>query len=341
MVTIMDVARDAKVSKSTVSLVINNSDAVKPATRQKVLESIEKLGYVPNMAARELHTKVKNTLGMVFLVNEPLQQSHDFHSVTETLFFDTFAGISSQLKETDFGLLSEKYSAVNNSDLPSLIKNNRVDGVFIIGGLFTEDFIHKLQNLKIPAVFVGRHYPGVDSVAPDVSHAIYAGAKYLLESGHRKFAFINGPEYTEVAQKKLRSFKKALRDFDVDEKDATCLFTEYTGTGGYKAMQEIWGSGIRPDAVLAASDGLAVGAMRYLYEIKVRIPDDISVMGYEQSIISEHAIPALTTMDINKERMGVEATKILLNRIKNPNTEIVHSTVETSLVIRDSVRKRI
>ncbi|KAB8137448.1 LacI family transcriptional regulator [Gracilibacillus oryzae] len=340
MVTIWDVAKDSKVSKSTVSLVINNSDAVKMETKLRVLESIKKLGYVPNMAARELQTKVKNILGMVFLVNESAQKSHSFHSITETLFYDTFSGISSQLKDTDYGLLSERFSAVNQTSLPSLIKNNRVDGVFIIGGLFSEAFIKQLQERKIPAVLAGRYFPGIDSVAPDVHHAIYTGAKYLLENGHRNIAFINGPEQMQVAQQKLEGFEKALQETSETVMDKAVVHTDYTGTAGYQAMKQIWESGKRPDAILAASDGIAVGAMRYLYEQNVRIPDDISIMGYEQSIISEHAIPALTTMNISKEQMGEEACKMLLRRIETPNAEIVNHTVETSLVIRDSVRKR-
>ncbi|NGP43829.1 LacI family transcriptional regulator [Bacillaceae bacterium SIJ1] len=339
MVTILDVARHSNVSKSTVSLVINNSDAVKDETRIKVLESIKALGYVPNMAARELQTKVKNILGMVFLVNESAQKAHSFNSVTETLFYDTFTGISSFLKDTDYGLLNERFSTSQDQEaMPSLIKNNRVDGVFIIGGLFSGDFIQHIQQRKIPAVLVGRHSSEIDSVAPDVTHAIDQGTKYLLSCGHQHIAFINGPKSMEVAKKKVQSFTHAMTAAGKENLAETVVFTDYTGTAGYDAMKEIWESGTRPDAVLAASDGIAVGAMRYLYDIKVRIPEDISVMSYEQSIISEHAIPALTTMDINKERMGEEASRLLLNRIKYPDRPIVSHTVETSLVIRDSVK---
>ncbi|MFC5466113.1 LacI family DNA-binding transcriptional regulator [Lederbergia graminis] len=339
MVTIWDVAKDCNVSKSTVSLVINNSDAVKLETKLKVLESIKKLGYVPNMAARELQTKVKNILGMVFLVNEATQKSYSFDSVTETLFYDIFTGISSHLKDTDYGLLSERYAADGSENLPNLIKNKRVDGVFIIGGLFHDEFIQQLQEQKIPAVIVGRLVPGVDSVAPNVTNAIYLGTKHLLETGHRNIVFINGPEKAQASKGKLTGFNKALAEFERDV-DSAVVFTDYTGNAGFRAMRELWDSGKHPDAVIAASDGIAVGAMRYLYEQKIRIPEDISIIGYEQSIISEHAIPALTTMDINKELMGQKASEMLMHRIQNPDGNIVHHTFETSIVLRDSVKNR-
>ncbi|WP_248930084.1 LacI family DNA-binding transcriptional regulator [Paenibacillus hamazuiensis] len=340
-VTIMDVAKEANVSKSTVSLVMNNSDSVKLETRIRVLEAIRKLGYVPNMAARELTTKIKHILGLVFLTDNTTNKSYRFDAVTETLLYDTFNGISSGMKQTDFGLLSERFSALDaNAELPSLLKNNRVDGVFIVGGLFGDEFIKRVQERNIPAVIVGRNYPGIDSVAPDVLDAMYKGTRHLLETGHRHIVFILGPETSPVAQKKLEGIRKALDEAGLPLRADTVKYCDYTGASGYKAMQVLWESGARMDAVFAANDGIAVGAMRYLYERKVRIPEDISIIGYEQSVLTEHSVPALTTIDINKERMGEEALRILLNRISRRKAKTVRLTLAPSLVVRDTVKKR-
>ncbi|ULL15199.1 LacI family transcriptional regulator [Paenibacillus sp. H1-7] len=340
-VTIMDVAKEANVSKSTVSLVMNNSDSVKLETRIKVLEAIERLGYVPNMAARELTTKIKHILGLIFMTDNTTNKSYRFDSVTETLLYDTFNGISSGMKQTDFGLLSERFSAFEaTQELPSLIKNNRVDGVFIVGGLFDDSFMQRLLQRKIAAVLVGRSYPGIDWVAPDVLDAMYKGTKYLLETGHKHIAFILGPRTSPVAHKKLEGIRKALDEAGMALEDNAVKYCDYTGASGYTAMKELWESGVRTDSVFAASDGIAVGAMRYLYDQRVRIPDDISIVGYEQSVITEHAFPALTTIDINKERMGEEALRILLNRIARPKAKPVQMTLAPSLVIRDTVKLR-
>lgn len=340
-VTILDVAREANVSKSTVSLVINNSQSVKIETKFRVLEAIKKLGYVPNLAAREMTTKKKHILGLIFLADNTNDKPYRFNSITETLLYDTNSGISAGLKNTEYGLLSERFYAYDKmQELPSLIKNNRVDGIFIVGGLFEDEFIQHIQERKIPAVLVGSYHPSIDSVAPDVVNSMYIGTKHLLEKGHKNIAFINGPKATPNAHKKMEGFKKAMDEAGLLIKGDMMKYSDYTGAAGYNAMKDIWKTGNRPDAVLAASDGIAVGAMRYLYDEKVRIPDDVSFIGYEQSIISEHAIPALTTIDINKERMGEEACKILLNRIARPKAKIVQLTLQPSLVIRDSVKSR-
>lgn len=340
-VTIMDVAKEANVSKSTVSLVMNNSDSVKLETRIKVLDAIQKLGYVPNMAARELTTKVKNILGLVFLTDNTTNKSYRFDSVTETLLYDTFNGISSGMRQTDFGLLSERFSALDpNQELPSLLKNNRVDGVFIVGGLFDDAFMQRLQQRKIAAVLVGRSYPGIDWVAPDVLDAMYKGTRYLLETGHQHIVFILGPRTSPVAHKKLEGIRKAMDEAGLELRADAVKYCDYTGASGYNAMKELWESGIRMDAVFAASDGIAIGAMRCLFDQKVRIPEEVSIVGYEQSVITEHAVPALTTIDINKERMGEEALRILLNRISRPKAKPVQLTLAPALVIRDTVKQR-
>ncbi|CAM3547491.1 LacI family DNA-binding transcriptional regulator [Marinicrinis lubricantis] len=340
-VTILDVAKACNVSKSTVSLVINQSSAVKEETRKKVLEAIQRLGYVPNLAARELQTKRKNLIGVVYLADGPFEKPNGFEAVTDTLFYDTYSGISAYLNNSEYGLLNERFSALNGEEeMPALIKNNRVDGVILIGGLFNAAFIRRIRERGLPAVLVGRSVRGLDSIAPHVSQAIYLGTKHLLETGHRRIVFINGPAGMPIARKKQEGFVQAMMEQGIAVDAKSMRHADYTGMAGYLAMQDIWESGARPDAVLAASDGIAVGAMRYLYEQKVRIPDDISVMGYEQSIISEHAIPSLTTLDINKQRMGEEACKLLMKRINKPAFKPVNLILEPSLVLRNSVTRR-
>lgn len=341
MVTIHDVARACSVSKSTVSLVINNSDSVKAETKRKVLETIRRLGYVPNLAARELQTKRKNVIGVVFLADGPHQKPNSFHSVTETLFYDTFHGVSTYLSDTEYGLLSERFSAMDQEEeLPALIRNNRVDGVILIGGLFDPEFIKRIQERGLPAVLVGRMVRGLDSVALNMTRAMQLGTKHLLETGHRQIAFINGPKKMPISQSKLKGYQQAVEEAGLGLEAGWVRYAEYTGIGGYRAMQELWESGARPDAVLTASDGIAAGAMRYLYERHVRVPDDVSIIGYEQSIISEHAIPSLTTLDIQKERMGEEACKMLMKRIMDPSLRTSHLTLDPSLVVRNSVKQR-
>jgi LacI family transcriptional regulator/LacI family purine nucleotide synthesis repressor len=339
-VTILDVAREAGVSKSTVSLVINNSDRVKLETQYKVREAIKKLGYTPNIAARELTTNRTHTLGLIFLTSNINQKPYAFTSICETLLYDTSNGIYAGLADSQYSLLVERFSVTENS-MPELIKNRRLDGVFLIGGLFTNHFIETLQKMKIPFVIIGRQYEGFDSISVDTEEVGYMGAKYLLEQGHKKIAFINGPITSSNSLKKVDGIQRALRDLDADPKSVEIIYSDsYSGLSGYNALQALWEQGLRPDAVFGGSDGLTSGASRFLYERALRIPDDISVLGYEDSILAEYATPALTVIDAHKEDLGKEASFVLINRIKKPRAKAVSLTIKPSLIIRDSVRSR-
>jgi DNA-binding LacI/PurR family transcriptional regulator len=342
-VTIWDVAKEAGVSKSTVSLVINNSDSVKLETQYKVREAIKKLGYTPNIAARELTTNRTHTLGLIFLTSNSIQKPYAFNSICETLLYDTSNGIYAGLNDTQYSLLVERFSVAETSDaIPELIKNRRLDGVFLIGGLFTPQFIEILQKMEIPFVIIGRQFEGFDSISVDMEEVGYLGAKYLLQQGHKKIAFINGPVTSSNSQKKLDGIQRALCELDINTSAVEAINSDsYTGMGGYKAINTLWEQGVRPDAVFGGSDGLTSGAVRFLYERGLRIPDDITVLGYEDSILAEYAAPALTVIDAHKEIMGKEACTVLINRINKPRSKVVSLSIKPSLIIRDSVKSRL
>lgn len=339
-VTILDVAKEAGVSKSTVSLVINNSNSVKLETQYKVRQAIEKLGYVPNLAARELTTNRTHTLGLIFMTSNKQHKPYGFSSVCETLLYDTSNGIYSGLKNTNYSLLVERFSDSGNSDLPDLVKSGRLDGVFLIGGLFSDHFIETLQKHKIPLVIIGLHHESYDSISVDTEAVGYMGAKHLLELGHKKIAFINGPVSNNNSQQKLKGIQRALKDLNMDPSMVETIHTGYSGQNGYDGIKELWERGYRPDAVFGASDGITSGILRFLYDKGIRIPDDISVLGYEDSILSEYSSPALTVIDAHKEVLGTEACSVLINRIKKPKSKIVHLNIEPSLIIRNSVISR-
>ena len=140
--------------------------------------------------------------------------------------------------------------------------------------------------------------------------------------------------------KKLSGIQRAISEFNIDPTSVHITHTGYSGKDGYTALRSLWENGVRPDAVFGASDGITSGAMRLLYEKGVRIPDDISVLGYEDSLLAEYASPALTVIDAHKEQMGKEACAVLMNRIKKPRAKVVSLNLEPSLIIRDSVRAR-
>lgn len=340
-VTILDVAREANVSKSTVSLVLNNSKSVKQETQYKVREAIKKLNYTPNLAARELTTRRTKTLGIVFLTSNHFKKAYSFDSVAETLLYDTSNGIYSGLKNTDYALLTERFSSVNNpDDLPSLITNRRIDGVFLIGGLFTPELIDHLRQINLPTVIIGRQFTGTDSIFSEMETVGYLAGKEFLEKHHKRILFINGPATSSNSQKKLSGIQKAYSEFGVDPKSLYIFNSGYTGLDGYKSMKEVWESGLRPDAIFCGSDGITSGAIRFLIEQKIQIPQDLSIIGYESSILSEYSPIDLTVIDAHKEKMGEEACRALLNRIERPRSNTVWLGIPPTLLHGASVINR-
>ncbi|MDR0624812.1 MAG: LacI family transcriptional regulator, partial [Treponema sp.] len=193
-ITIIDVAREAGVSKSTVSLVVNGNRAIKPETRDRVLEKIKKLGYVPNINARSLTTQKTHILGVIMNVENLNYSSYEFDSETEIFSYDVSIGIPAGIAHSDYGILTERFCAAGDKNaLPKLVINKRVDGVFIMGGAFHSNFITNLKKYKIASVIVGRHLNEVDSVSPDFAEAAYIATKYLITMGHKKILFINCP----------------------------------------------------------------------------------------------------------------------------------------------------
>lgn len=337
--TILDVAKEAGVSKSTVSLVLNDSPKVKLETRYAVQQAIHKLGYVPNQAARELTTKHKHILGLVFVVNNPYESRYSFETNSDTFTQDVSTGIYAELAEHEYGLLSERFILNSPSlELPFLLKNNRVDGLFIVGGFFDPRIMQYVREKNLPAVVVGTTHDELDYVTPDIRAAAYLGTKHLIDAGHRDIALLSGFLRVSSTGVKIQGYRQALEDAGLAFRPEWVRTPEFTGVGGYEAMKDLWNSGIHPTAVFAGYDGIAIGVMRFLHEQGIRVPDDVSIVGYEDSILSTYSIPPMTTIRIHKEKLGQEACKILINRITHPKSQRVRLTIQCDLIERSSVK---
>ena len=342
MVTILDVARYAGVSKSTVSLVINNSPLVKDETKQKVEEAIQKLGYVCNHNARGLRTRETKCLGIIVAIESKTEQTYEYNYETGLFSYNITNGIPVGLVDTDYGLLTERYCASEaDGELPTIVKNGRIDGIFLVGGLFEDSFIEELLKRGIPTVAVGKYYKQIDCIYPDVKKGTCDEVSYLIESGHKKIAFINCPLTYSASQVRSAGFRDACERYAghvADTWETHCQ--QNTGAGGYEAIKALWESGVRPDAIATANEPIALGVMRFLYEKGIRIPDDISISSYEDSVLGGYATPALTTVNIHKEHMGTLAAGMLLRRIENPEKEIESVSIKPELVIRSSVSRK-
>jgi len=343
MPTIIDVANYAGVSKSTVSLVLNKSPHVKAETRSRVENAIKTLGYVCNNNARGLRKKETKCLGVIIAIESKKIRSYEFNYETGQFSYGVTNGVPDGLVDTDYGMIVERFSQEQaaNGDLPQIVKNGRIDGAILVGGLFTEKVIHEIQDYGIPLVSVGREYPGLDCVFADVSVGMFLQTDELLRSGCRRLALINAPVVYASAADRIRGWDRALAPYAGQvEQTWQVNCHQNHGEGGYMAIKELWEAGYRPDGIAAANEPIAMGAMRYLFEQGVRIPEEVSIVGYEASALGGYASPPLTSVNIHKEQMGAIAARMLINRIENPDMPRQIRKINPVMLVRGSVKTK-
>ena len=341
-VSIRDVALEAGVSKSTVSATVNDLPCVKPETREKVRRAIEKLGYRPNIAARELITQKKHNIGIVNVVYDVSQDSGKCHfdTMSEITYFDIATAIMTDISKTHYGLLIDRVGFSQKSiGLPSFAKSGTVIGAFLIGTIFSEEYVAQFQKYVDNVVVIGNLCSFTDCVGNDYYSSAYDAVKYLTDRKHRRIAYINGDPESKASPKKLLGYQMALKDAGLPFDARLTDVSPFTGRGGYETFARIWERSIpKPTAAFFSSDELAAGAARYMYEHNIRIPEDLSVMGYEDSSFAEFMTPPLTTVRRNKDLLGHEAFRLLWSRIENPNLPPRVSIVPYSIVERSSTR---
>ena len=344
MANIREVAAIAHVSISTVSLVLNNNPLVKAETRERVLEVIKELDYVPNNSARSLRSKVMNSLGVIILSEHEASRSYDFQFDTGLFSQSIINGISQKIFDTDYSMITEHYSPKTTGEqLPKLIRNGRVDGAFVVGNLYNRAFIDRMKSTGIPFVIVGhgKEEADYDSVWADVGEGIHLSMKYLMEQGHRNICYLNCPKDFRSNYVRVSGIEQSVAALGLDfNRDWVISCNRNSGEGGYLAMKQLWESGARPDSVITANAPIAMGVLRYLHEQKVEVPEDISVVAYEDSVLCGYAVPALTTINIQKECMGETAAEMLLERLADPEKPWETRKIHPYLVERDSVLRR-
>ena len=341
MITIYDVAKYAGVSKSTVSLVINHSPLVSETTRKKVQQAISDMNYIPNANARGLSGNVTNCLGVVVMTEETPVISYDFDQHVGLCSYNITSGIFPALMATKYGVLMEQFCSVDNpGELPNLVRNRRVDGVIIVGSPYDRRMIQKLQEIRFPFVMAGvdSYLEGIDCSYADPGAGVKLGMTYLAEQGYRKALLLNCPKTTHSSYTRLDAYISSAAEYGFSVQPEWITNCEKnTGQSAYNQMKALWESGIRPHAIIAANGHLALGAMRYLNEQHIRVPEQVSVIGYEDSSLSGYAIPALTSVNIHKELMGQKAAEFMVRRLQNPDAEPAYYVTPIELVIRDSV----
>jgi DNA-binding LacI/PurR family transcriptional regulator len=329
--TLEQVAALAGVSRATVSRVVNGSPRVSPQARDQVQRAVAKLGYVPNRAARSLVTRRTDSVALV--VAEP--ESRFF---SEPFFAGVVRGVSAALAETDVQLvLLMAQDAAHRGRLERYVTGGHVDGV-LLASLHGDDPLPRtLQRAGVPTVLVGR--PAGEAPDSYVEADNRGGAReavaHLVARGHGHIATITGPMDMAVGQDRLDGYHDGLRAAGLPEDPRLVEGGDFTEESGAAAMRRLLEREPGLDAVFAASDLMAAGALRTLKAAGRRVPGDVAVAGFEDSMIARYAEPQLTTVSQPVEEMGRQATRLLLAKVAGEAAGM-SVILETELVVRAS-----
>jgi len=347
-ITIKDIAREAGVSTATVSYVINGTRNVIPEKRQRILDVISKTNYQPNQVAKSLRMKKTNIVGVL---------------VEDILSFPAariINGISEYFEKTDYHILLNdlrlmdslfnKYDQVDgqkdkiNQALTFLNFGAKVDAIIYVG-MFDRDISGIIQDMKKPLVIA--YSTSSDDYAysvtyenEDVSAKI---TKHIIDSGHRNIAVITGLANTAPAQIRLNGINRAFKDANLVLDNALVKYGDWERTTGYSCMKELLEQErtALPTAVIAMNDLMAVGAIDAIREANLRVPEDISVVGFDNREVADFIFPKLTTIEIDLKQIGFKAAQVVASRLNDEKDFDDERTiiVPSNIILRDTVSK--
>lgn len=329
MVTIKTIAKIAGVSHTTVSRALNDNPAVKEKTRKKIKKIALDLGYVPNLSARGLVNNQTYTIGLFFSnINEGTSSSF----LTEVIkrFHDAL--------DKEYML---SVNSIDDLDDFNIAMQSRLDGIIVVSQSQRDDaFIDYVHQTKIPLVVLNRSLIVEDicNIGFDDYLGAYQAAEYGIRMGHQTFGMIQGIASFHSTTERTKGFLDAVHKQNLTVIEPAIVAGNYSSESGYRAMKQILLLPEPPSFVFCANDDMAIGALKACSELNVRVPQDISIVGFDDSLFSAYTIPALTTIKKPIDQLaqlGMQALSQLMSATE-PTTD--KELIKPDLIIRDSVR---
>ncbi|MEQ8675114.1 MAG: LacI family DNA-binding transcriptional regulator [Aggregatilineales bacterium] len=328
-VTITDIAQEAKVSKQTVSRVINNKDDVSDETREQIQAIIRRRGYRPNSIARNLAFRRSVYLGLVF------------PNVDIPLFVDVIRGVEHVANQNEYHILLKEAGneGTKEEQVLTALEDFRVDGVIMVGPLMPTNALATLLNSFEAATLI--NVPDVDTLPDHVttinvdSYAAMAQlTEYLVQKGRRRFAYLNGPvSFPAVARK--QAIVDTLSQYGLQLAEDHVLRGHYTPEFGYEATKTLLTRFPDIDTILCFDDRMAIGALKACADLGRKIPDEIAIAGAHEIPFSSFTIPTLTTISVPRFEMGIVAAESVFDRLNNKPTEKIIS-IKPEIIFRES-----
>lgn len=324
-----DVAKQAGVSRATVSYVLNDQESrvpISPQTRERVLEVIERMGYEPDSRAQSLRSGDSKTIGLL------IPDIHNPH------YWQLVDGIEEETYKAGYELILAHSSVDRDREEYCIraLSRRTMSGLIIVTtqNFLDESLIERLRALGRPVV--GINAPGFDYNVTEYRQGTKEILNHLLKLGHKRFAFINGVADMKVGLDRLEVYTQVLRQKGIPEAHRLVETCGFEIEDGYQAAYKVLSSKSRPTALVVINDLLAIGAIRAANDLGLQIPKDLSIASFDDLPVSSYVTPRLTTVRRDNKAIGRAMTKMLLERLKNPKRPQQRLELPTELIIRES-----
>lgn len=332
-----DVADRLNISTATVSLVLNNKPGVSEETRQRVLKLIQELGYDTNILSKPALKNNKNIRFVIYKKHGKV--------VSDTPFFSTLMeGIEQEARKDGYNLvITYVTESENKQEVLRIIEENPLEGMIILATEMLPEDLQPFTRLGIQLVILDRYFKGesLDTVMINNTEGAYEATKHLIDMGHSEIGYLHSTVRIKNFEERKEGYSQALKDYAIKENKKYMFNLGSTLEDAYVDMSNILKSDQeRPTAFFADNDIIAFGAIKAIKEYGLKIPEDISIIGFDDMPFCEIIEPALTTVKVYKQRMGMLAVKRLLEKLEGNAPEFIKLEIGTELVVRKSVSCR-
>ena len=325
-----DIAKKLNMSVSTVSRVVNNKTYVKPETRELVMKALNELNYTPNQVARSLKNKSTKTIGVMV------------PDISEDFFAYVIKGIDVILSRQGYTMiLCDTGEKPDKEELyMDILFEKQIDGIILATVSKEYKTLQKLIAKNLPVIFID-NLPDIksnyDSVIIDNIKASYMAVEHLIKMGHKTIGTIIGKMDETTGYERLLGYKKALEDHKIEIDDNLIKIGDFKEKSGYESMKKLLDSNEKTTAVYVASSKMTYGAIKAIIDKGLKIPQDISLVGFDIHDVSGLITPSITTILQPEERIGMVAGELMLNRLKNSEERYSQKIVlDPEILIRDS-----
>ena len=333
--TLKDVAQLAGVSTATVSYALSGKRTISDETKQRINDAIAQLDYVPDLNARSLSMRDSKLIGVVVPQTEPgdrLMFQNSFYS-------EVLGSIEYYARQQGYHILISATDA--NESYLTLAKKRNLDGIIVIG-MYPDAFYQQMKKTQIPIVLIDSycndHY--YHNIRIDDAYGSYLATRYMLENGHENIAFFAGQmKENGVMKKRLLGYQQALSEYEIPFRGEYIFEGQIDYNSGIDLANQLMGSGLPATGIVAAADILAIGAAKGLFEAGKHVPEDYSIIGFDDVEIAQYMTPGLTTVRQQISLKGQKAVELLLKHIEDPTLPKQEEVLPLQLVARGSVKK--